>query len=779
MKFKSPLVPTLQQATPGNVLARFDVDEQSRTNGLLLAGHPDFQIEPKGDAETLALQPSGRYYEEDAWQFRVADPVLRGRGDLVLEVEFWDEGYGLIQARRLADPAHNGRYAAPARAVSYTRLNSGRFRKAAFLFAEGQPAAEGHDGQKADFELTGIQYLHSARLVDSVPDTYWADLQAAIPAITTPAVALTRPMQVVCSAGVDVRGDAACDRAGMLERSMANLREEAPLAKALGFNAVEAYVRWNVVEPEQGKFDWSFYDTVVDELQRFDLKLFPLLIVGSAHALPQWFHDSEENVGFVCLEHGLSNPVQSIWSPYHKPHVTRFLQAFGAHYEPMGCLQGVRLGPSGCYGESQYPAQGDWGFRGKHMHLHIGMWAGDPYALADFQQRLREDYGTIADLNQAWEEAFASFDDVPLVLPEQCASSRQRFDIYTWYTDSMTDWCEWWAIEARRAMPNTPIYQSAGGWGAAEAGTDYSGQTKSMLKVNGGIRLTNELDSFPQAFYATRLATTAARSYDVPLGFEPAMGHTARGTAGRIFNCVSNGGEHFFTYGRNIFSQQTSIESWLKHYPLFDQRSKPFVEVALLYPQTMNFLSSNTFRYLNAWGFNPIAREIRDRLEVDYLDDRLILDGFLDSYKALVFVWGDQLEKEVIERIDQWLRSGGTIIFPYHLNSSLGTVEGDTTTFDRWMLGEVGEGRFFRYRGDDDPPSLYADFVASSLADTPTLSTATRIALEAEHPAGVFISAQEDGSFLMLNFSDRPAKVVHPAIDTAEIAPYTIGRVVP
>lgn len=768
---------TMYCADSGLVLAQFDAAYPDRAAGVFPMPNSAYQNESKGGQSLLTMRPSGDYYREDVWGFRIASPVVRSRKEFVLEVEFWDEGFGVIAARRLVDPAFNGHYAAPTRSVSYTRLNSRRLRVAAFQF--NGPSEGSGDSDRADLELTGLQHLRAVRVLDAAPESYWTDLQSRIPSDVRPVVSLQRPMDVVCSAGVEVLGRFGPNDRRMLDRSIANLREQLPLAKALGFNGIEAYVRWDLVEPKPGEFDWTFYDAVVEELRRHDLKLFPLLIAGSAYALPEWFFNSDETVGFVCLEHGLSNPIQSIWSPYLKKHVTRFLRAFGRHYEPMGCLLGVRLGPSGNFGESQYPAEGDWGYAGGTMHLHIGMWAGDPYARADFRRHLREKYGTIEALNAAWGQTFASFDEVEVKLPEQCLSRRQRIDTYTWYTDSMTDWCEWWAIEARKALPNTPIYQSAGGWGAAEIGTDYSAQTKSMRKVNGGIRLTNELDSFYQAFYATRLAATAARLYDVPLGFEPAMGHTARGTAGRIFNCISNNGAHFFTYGGNIFNRQTSIDNWLKHYPLFDCREKPLVEVALLYPQTMNFLSHDAFRYLNAWGFNPMAREVRNRIEVDYLDDHLIRDGFLDRYKVLVFTWGNRIEKDVLDRIDAWLRAGGTVIFPCLLYTALATVEGDTEVFDRWVRGDVGSGRFFRYEGDDEPPSLYADFVASSLQQTPSLSPATRLALEIAHPDKVSISVQDSGHFLILNFSDSPAVIEHHAVGKMRIAPYGIERVMP
>ena len=756
----------------GKLLAFYEAGVEPRGRGIRLAEVPGLETYRRENECLLQMNPSGRYYQEDIWPVHLVEESVGLCPGLVLEVDFLDEGLGVIVAQRLANGAFNGAYVPAARSVSFTRLDSKRNRRAAFLFPEA-PVNRG-SGEKPDFRITGVQQVRSMRILSEVPEAYWAALAEEIPGDVQPVVSLERPMQIVCSADGALSGST-----NRLTGLIAHLRESLPLVKALGFNAVESYVRWNFAEPERGRFDWSLYDSIVEELQHYGLKWFPLLIVGSGYSLPDWFHASEENVGFQCLEHGLSNPVQSIWSPFHQKHVTRFLQAFGAHYGPQGILQGVRLGPSGNYGESQYPAGGNWGFHGEEMHIHIGMWAGDRYAREDFRRFLKQKYGLIEHLNRAWHSAFESFKAIQPQLPAQCRSKRQRMDLCTWYTDSMSLWCEWWAREARKALPDTPIYQSAGGWGALEIGTDYTAQAKSMLSIGGergGIRLTNELDSFQQCFYATRLAATAARLYELPLGFEPAMGHTARGVAGRLFNCISNNGEHFFTYYGNVCHQQTAIENWLRHYPLFSYRNRPLVDVALYYPQTMNFLSSDTFRYLNAWGFNTYAREIRNHIEMDYLDDRLIQEGFLERYKVLVFVWGEFVEQATLDCIDAWMRAGGTVIFPYFLNMRLRNVEDETTSFDRWQNGDTGPGRFIRFRGDDEPPSLYADFVRSTLLELPSLSAPVRIALEAERPAKVFISAQEDGHLLVLNFSDQAAEVSHPRIGAIQIPPYAIGR---
>ncbi|MFA6241594.1 MAG: beta-galactosidase, partial [Candidatus Hydrogenedentales bacterium] len=634
--------------------------------------------------------------------------------------------------------------------------------------ASGKATLEG----EAELSISGLQFLRSVRLLPAFTESQWDDVVAHLPRNVTSMVALQRPADLVTTAGIRVMGTQPNPKEDLLV-----VRELAPLAKVLGFNAIEMYVRWNIIEPKrEGEFDFTYYDTLVSALQEYDLQWFPLLIVGSAYALPSWFIESEENVGFVCLEHSESNPIQSIWSPYHRRHVTRVLTAFGEHYEPTGTLQGVRLGPSGNYGESQYPAGGNWAIEGKKMHIHIGMWAGDAYGRADFVDSMRSKYGDIAKLNEAWDASLASFDSIPVVLPQTMQSPRQRIDFATWYTKSMSDWCAWWAEEAAKAMPHTPIYQSAGGWGFLEAGTSYSDQTKAMIAIHGGIRLTNETDSFEQNFCATRLAATAARLYGTKLGYEPASSHTARGIVGRLFNTASTNGDHFFTYSGNIFGTAMAIDKWLEYLPTLDVRQEPLVEVAVYYPETMNQLDDGAFRELYAWGFNPRAEAARRAVEVDYLDENLIRDGFLDRYKVLVFAWGNKIEPDVLERIDVWVRNGGTVIYPSFPRGPLTTIDGDKTVFTRWESGDTGKGSLRRFKGDMDPESLYGTYIREQLRTVESLNPWTKIVVGMDWPEYTFASIQRDGHVLILNYGDVARTIVFPDGKRVDVPSYGIAR---
>lgn len=733
-------------------------------NGLTLVNAADVHGETVSAQSCLCIRRDNDPYEKVLWLLDLAAAELETGTQYVLEIEFFDKGAGVIDAQLVREGAVLG----ISRSESYTRLNTLQERTACFLFGTGDTR-----GESLRLSLSGLQYLKAVRLVPAYSEAQWAAAHEAVPRDVQPMVLLQRPMDLVTTAGISAHS-----HQPDVESELQVLHNLAPLAKVLGFNGIEMYVRWRLIEPEaEGEFDFTYYDRLVAKLQEYGLKWYPLLIVGSAYALPDWFVESPENIGFVCLEHEISNPIQSIWSPYHRRHVERVLKAFGDHYEPTNTLLGVRLGPSGNYGESQYPAGGNWPLKGQAMHIHIGLWCADEYAKADFRETVKAQYGDIETLDAAWGQQLASFDDIQMIFPAQMVSKRQRIDFLSWYTREMTQWCEFWAMEARKAMPDTPMFQSSGGWGFVEAGTSYSGQAKSMKLVNGGIRLTNETDSYEQNFCATRLAATAARLYGVDLGYEPASSHTARGVAGRIFGTAATNGGHLFTYHSNVMCSQMSIDQWLKYLPVLDERADPVIDVAVYYPETMNQLDDGAFRNLYAWGFNPRAAAVRRAVEVDYLDEILIRDGFLDRYKVLVFCWGEFIEQDVLARIDDWVQKGGVVIYPSFPRASLKTVEGDGAIFENWSGGNTGQGTFLRFKGDMEPLEDYGAFVKKCLLELNTLTPETRAVLRIEHPEKVFFSAQSGGKVLALNYNAHPAAIRLPSGDGIEVPGFGIARI--
>lgn len=689
------------------------------------------------EAGTLRLPPAPDYYSRAALTLRIAAPPAPGR---YLVLEFLDRGHGLITLSPGVPETHQW---GPA------RVNSGRLRRAVFRYDAPHPAT---------IKIEGIDHLRSITLTSEQPPLEHAPL-------VEPAVRFARPGERVSS----VPGDATTPKD--IDAALAGIRNQAPLLRALGFNGVETYVRWGYVERVRGTYDWSFYDAILNEIEKHGLQWFPMLLAGSGYALPAWLHDGPDSYGFQCLEHGIVHDTQSIFHPFQTEYASKFIAAFGQRYGNRKSLLGIRLGPSGDYGEAQYPARGPgYGFR--QHHTHIGYWAGDPLAREDFRRYLKNQYGNITTLNTAWDEKHSDFSAVQPFLPDTAVSRRKRIDFANWYVGAMSDWCEKWAIWSRAALPATQIHQSSGGWGPVPIGTDYSFQARSMAKVKGGIRLTNESDDFADNFTITRMASSAARFYGAELGYEPGGYGSMRGVMARLFNAVTTGAVHLFYYLGNLTANDHAIDAWRKHAHLLDMRAKPVIDVAAFYPDTALKLDDEVVRYRWASTLFTVARTLREEVDFDYASEQMISDGALARYKVLIFLWGSVTEKQTLQRIDQWVKDGGILIYCPRNRGNPVTVEGDTSISDRWLAGDTGKGKVIAYGGEVIPARAFSEFVQNLLLSTPTLHPRIHTALKMKKPDTVYWSVLDNGKLALLNFSSRPATVTLATGKVIQIPPH-------
>jgi hypothetical protein len=738
--------------------AVFDAANTGAADGLRLVSHESAPFVPQDlrGQHVVGAAPNGTdYYTRHGVAFRVPDNAFENAKSVYAVVEHLDEDVAFIEMSY--DAADKTKSAAGM--AGYTALGLGQKRRA--LFRLDAPAFQHRLPGGADVCVYGLTAITRITLSDTLAEGVIDAIRAETPDRVEPLVQLKRPMELVLGTG----------------ETPEQMRELCILAARLGFNGVEGYVRWGDVEKERGKFDWSHYDAHVLEAKKHGLKWLPLLIVGSAYTLPDWFHDSPENVGFVCLEHGKSNNIQTIFCENQTPYVKRFLEEFGKHYEPMDALLAVRLGPSGNYGESQYPAGGNWGYKSKAEHIHIGWWAGDKFAAPKYQAWLQRKYGSVDALNKAWSETFPGFDAVRCVIPQFADTPRQRKDMEDWYVGEMTDWCERWAVWAHEALPNTFIYQSAGGWGFEECGTDFTGQTRSMKKVNGGIRATNETDSYAQDFEVTRMMSSAARFYGVAFGSEPASSNTVKGFAARMYNLLVNNGRHFFQYGPNLTSNDQAVAAWRELAPLMDRRDNPFIEVAVAYPETLSRLDDGVFRNLYSSGFYPRVEALRSHLDFDFCSEQMMLDGALPRYKVLVLLWSHIIEKNALDVIDAWVRDGGIVIEPYWARWPLSTVEGDSSVFQRWLAGDTGKGKAVLFQEDREPAHLYADGVYKRLLELKELDPRTQAMLRTEKPYDAYVSVLQNGAYAVLNYTGQEAMIRVPGLAETRIAPYRFALI--
>ncbi len=477
--------------------------------------------------------------------------------------------------------------------------------------------------------------------------------------------------------------------------------------------------------------------------------------------------------------------------PFHfaheqDPYVQRFIKEFAKHYGNSKELLGLRLGPSGNYGEAQYPATGNLGYKDQHIHTHVGWWAADDHASPEFQKWLKAKYPSIEALNQSWGEHYNSFSEIQTFLPPCNSFStrvtylpsdvpliRKQLDFTTWYMDSMSNWCAQWAQWARDEMPTDSIFMSSGGWGPTEIGTDYTAQSKAMAKLNGGIRLTNESDNFALNFAITRMASSAARFYGADLGYEPGGFSCMRGVVARIFNVTTNGGKHLFYYYSNLFANDQGAEAWQRYAPVINQRAKPVIDVAAFYPDTEIALNDEVILNLYAAAYLNRSEALRSLMDFDYASEQMVLDGALDRYKVLVFLWGYITSQPVIERLDAWVKAGGTLIGATRPRGLPRTIDDDSIA-RAWLKGKTGKGRVFFYNGDAEPPRYYLSYVRKKILQTKNLRPEVRQAIQMKKPQDVYWSILEGGKLALLNFTGRETRFHLPNGTPKAMEPYSV-----
>lgn len=660
---------------------------------------------------------------------------------LYLLVEYFDDTLGgmvTLEYDSNTGDAIADRYRhAEGRAGGWT-LGTKRWRIAYFELRK--PRLAGRQNCGADFRFSGTRlYIRRVRLATKRP-TDWAKV-SVMPRVDI------KPKVKIGAGGQLIVGGFDPARAGDVAAQTAALEAAIPALKSLGVTSHEGYVRWNLCEPAQGRYDWSVYDAFVRIYKRHGLKWVPFLIVGSAYSLPDWYYKKPGSQGYVCLEHGQESDVQSLWNPVLKGHIARFLKAFCEHYRDEGVIETILLGVTGNYGEAIYIASGnDWtaDIHGQY-HTHGGFWAGDRFAIESFRAWLIRKYGGFDRLRDAWNAAYGSIGEVKPFLKRDAPNERAWLDMCDWYIGSMTAWSRWWLTETRRHFPRGDIQLCTGGHAPPEHGADFGEQCKIAAEVGGGVRITNEGSDYKGNFSLTRWVASAARQYGAKFSFEPAGEVNQWGVIGRVYNATSAGADGLHYYFPNLFGSDEARANFEKWGNEFKQR-RPIVEIAVYYPQTHVKLNGNDFL--------QYVQPLRDRFDFDYMSDGQILDGGLRGVKALILMHANVSEARVWGKIAGWVANGGLVLYADGMGR-LRSVEGDQSWHDR-VLKPGAKGRALTFVGRGDTVEFRA-FAARTLAGAAELSEGTRKMVSSDGiEDNVFVTLCEPGELLWLNHTLQP-----------------------
>lgn len=476
-----------------------------------------------------------------------------------------------------------------------------------------------------------------------------------------------------------------------------------------GATSVQIYTFWKDFEPEkEGVFDWSYFDAQVALLKEAGLRWVPFLLIGPKYAAPEWWLRDPRHEGLVCLEHGKTSPIDSIWSTGIREQVRRVVRAFAAHYLPMGIIESIQPGICGDYGEAIMPVRGNWA---GDYHTHMGFWCGDRHAVVSYREAMRAKYGEIGALNAAQNAHYASFDEIVPVLPHKATSRTALFDQDAWYKDSMTEFADFWLGVCRENFPETPIYLCTGGHEEPGQASDFAAQAKVCAKYGAGLRLTNECNRFSENFFLTAYTHAACEFYGAYLGLEPVGGLTPEGVNARLFGSAVYGNRQLMFYYYNLFRSEADAdgkygtacsEAFSAHLGLLEER-KTKSEVAFFWQGHMGTLGDGI-----PGGIRPVVSYLRSVTDLMPLNERMIRDGALDRFKLFLIPQGGFTDRETLACIERYVRNGGVVFAIGQMKDlELENVDSYNELFGILPDSDIGiGGAYFKVRTPDRFPGL-------------------------------------------------------------------------
>jgi beta-galactosidase len=250
-----------------------------------------------------------------------------------------------------------------------------------------------------------------------------------------------------------------------IDRTLEEIDRDIAIMKHAGFNVVRmGDLSWDSFEPTQGKFEFAWFDRVMDEMQANGIRVI-LDIPGSP--APIWLHRAYPGVDVVS-QNGTRLPpaeryMDDIGDPGYVREVGLLADALTKRY-------------------AHHPAVIAVGYDNEIGNGFMS------YSEADRQRFitwLKQKYGTIEALNKAWatqrwSRRLNSFEDVDLPLANGPGPAERYLDLHHYWSDvTVARLMELEAIQHRN-MPEIPTISNL--WDtASRRGFDYLATYKSYV----------------------------------------------------------------------------------------------------------------------------------------------------------------------------------------------------------------------------------------------------------------------------------------------------------
>ena len=433
--------------------------------------------------------------------------------------------------------------------------------------------------------------------------------------------------------------------------------------RALGFDAVEDYVFWELVEPERERYDWSFHRGNAAAAHRAGLQY---VVYPWAHALPAWFRGSQDFVPGRCLEHGEPGPMPSPFAATTARAAERLLRAVRAGLGDV--VDGIAAAFPADYGEAGFLSgvAGSW-LLGEGSHHHTGLWCDEREARRAFARQVRDRHGTPGRLGVAWgldSELAWEHCPYPADLLMQRDESRpawpsdaqltlqHRLDFARFYQGAVTDLTHALLALLAELFPRSPREVKLGHCSETlELGTDWNALVAAAAATGTTVRFTG---SGMGELFTKRLASLC-RSHGVPFATEGPREIPERYVIERAFTDVAAGATSLFEYPEQMAPLAAPL---LAVRPALGRRPvRP--PVALFYPTLdLSLQPGHGAPSVVAHCFDAFRRAC----DVDLVDERQIAAGALEGLRGLIWLEGGVVPAATLLALQGWIEAGGVLV---------------------------------------------------------------------------------------------------------------------
>lgn len=562
-----------------------------------------------------------------------------------------------------------------------------------------------------------------------------------------------------------------------IDRSPEEIERDIAIMKDAGFNVVRmGDLSWDSFEPAQGKFEFEWFDKVVDEMQAAGIRV--ILDIPGAPA-PIWLHRAYPGVDVVAQNGTRLPPAERYMDNNSDPNYVREL----------GILADTMMKHY-----AHHPAVVAVGYNNEIGNGFMS------YSEADRQRFitwLQKKYRTIEELNKAWatqrwSRRLNKFDDVELPLADGPGPSERYLDLHRYWSDVSIARLEELDAIRQRDMPDLPAISNL--WdNAGRKGFDYLSTYRSYvsfpaegfypgdpisgafgaLMTKGALDTPIWFDEFTAGgggYYGTPGRSRMYAYLGLTMGVQGILAWTFNSHRGgeeqALFGLVDHDGT--LSWKVKEFGRIASEFKLLQKYG-FPRYAHPDVAIAYSFDSAIdshpNGPSNTTLQYFKA-SYTELVQGAFEPLFRSNIDVAIVNVGHedLSSYKLVVVPADYVMDPAKAKALRDYVSAGGTVL----MTAYSAKVDEHGLWFDSPLPGRLSDVFGLKTNAFYDSSTLNFDFEGSTIEtgvhryevlEPSTATVLARFTTTADHSPALTMNKLGRGRAYYLAVESNPAAI--------------------